>query len=107
MPENYKSTYFTDVSDITVAYHSNDPTHKYGPSYTWNEADRPIFAEQGWHMATDHEWRAHYDFVKTNVLKINESGTSHWNTDNSTNETGFTVLGSAHIYGAPLKAENT
>jgi len=107
MAENFRSTHFNDGSPITVYYHPNDPTHIYGPSYSWNDIVKPDFAPIGWHVATDVEWQALWNFVGGSGFKLKETGTNHWNNGNGTNETGFTAFGGAHIYGAALKAEGT
>jgi len=108
MVESFKCTHFNDGTDIPYYYFAADPAYKeYGASYTWTNIVKPNFAPVGWHVATDLEWRALYDFVGTSGLKLKEKGTTHWNTANGTNETGFTAFGSAHIYGASLKAEAT
>ncbi len=107
MVENFKSTHFNDGSPITINYHPDDPTHIYGPSYSWNDIVKPSFVPAGWHVATDVEWQALYDYVAGDGNKLKEIGSVHWNTANGTNETGFTAFGSAHIYGAALKTEGT
>ena len=107
MVKNYRSTHFNDGTPLNHSFHSGDTNQEYGASYSWNDVIQPNFAPAGWHVATDDEWRALYEFVQTNGLLLKEQGTDHWNTDNGTNETGFTAFGSAHIYGAPLKAEGT
>lgn len=108
MVESFKCTHFNDGTDITFYYFAADPANKeYGASYMWNDIIKPNFTPKGWHVATDKEWQALYDFVGGSGLKLKEKGTNHWNTANGTNETGFTAFGSAHIYGASLKSEAT
>jgi len=108
MQQSFMCTHFNDGTDIAYYYYAADPANKeYGASYLWNDIIKPNFAPTGWHVATDLEWKALYDFVGGSGLKLKEKGTTHWNTDNGTNETGFTAFGSAHIYGAQLKAEAT
>ncbi len=107
MTKNYECLHYTDGTEITVRYHKNDPTHEYGPSYAWNDIVKPNFTPDGWHVPTDSEWAELNDFVKGDGLKLKEKGTDHWNTDNGTNETGFTAWGGSHTYGAPLKVAAT
>lgn len=107
MVENYRAVHFIDGTEITVQYHSNDTNKEYGPSYSWNDVTKANFAPNGWHVPTDAEWRVLYEEVATLGVKLKEAGTTHWNTDNGTNETGFTALGAAHVYGASLKDETT
>lgn len=104
MTSNFNSTHYTDGTPIeSVTYHPNDTEHEYGAYYSWNDIVKPNFAPAGWHVATDDEFRALYEYVGTNGLKLKEAGTDHWNTDNGTNETGFTAYGSSFIYGGTLK----
>lgn len=107
MVENYKSTHYSDGTEIDYAYHPNDPEGEYGASYAWTDIVKENFAPEGWHVATFAEWQTLHDHVEGDGTKLKEEGTDHWNTDNGTNDTGFTAFGSAHIYGAALKAEGT
>ena len=107
MVENFESTHYNDGTEIEYAFHPNDPEGEYGASYAWTDIVKENFAPEGWHVATFAEWRTLYDHVEGDGTKLKEAGTDHWNTDNGTNETGFTAFGSAHIYGAALKAEGT
>jgi uncharacterized protein (TIGR02145 family) len=108
MVESFKCTHFNNGSDIAYYYYGSDPANKeYGANYSWNDIVKQNFAPNGWRVPTDVEWRALYEFVGTNGLKLKEKGTNHWDTANGTNETGFTAFGSAHIYGVPLKGSAT
>ncbi|MCX6257884.1 MAG: hypothetical protein NTW49_08325 [Bacteroidia bacterium] len=85
----------------------------YGLLYTWTAAmnNAPSsnnipsgvqgVCPNGWHLPSDAEWiqlRTFLDGDTSAYYKLRESGTSHWNSDNSniTNETGFTLLPGGH-----------
>ena len=110
MVQNFISTHYNDGTAINTAeyaWHSGDINQEYGLNYRWTATDNPNFAPEGWHVPTTDEWVALFEYVDGEVNKLKESGTDHWNSDNGTNETGFTALGSGHIYGQPLKTETT
>lgn len=107
MVENFECTHFTDGTNVSYGFHPDDTNYEYGASYAWTDIVKDEFAPAGWHVATFAEWQTLYDEVGGDGLMLKEEGTDHWDTDNGTNETGFTALGSAHIYGAELKAEGT
>ena len=107
MVENYECTHFNDGTELPHSFHPDDVNKEYGASYTWYDIVKPNFAPEGWRVATDLEWRALHDFVDGVSHALKEEGTDHWNSGNGTNETGFTAYGSAHIYGAQLKAEGS
>ena len=108
MVENYKCTHFADGSDLAaVQFHSGDVNEEFGASYLWTDIIKDNFAPKGWHVPTDEEWAALNSYIEGKGLLLKEPGTDHWNTDNGTNETGFTAFGSGHIYGAALKSETT
>ncbi len=105
MVENYECTHFSDGTAITHYYHPDDTNHAYGPSYSWNDIKTTGFVPDGWHVATNAEWQALYNYVSGAGVKLKETGTNYWNTGNGSNETGFSALGGAHIYGVALKSE--
>lgn len=107
MVENYRCTHFTDGTALDYQFHPDDVNKEYGASYSWHVIDNPNFAPDGWHVASDAEWLSLYESIEGDGLRLKESGTDHWNTDNGTNESGFTALGAAHIYGSPLKGDTT
>ncbi len=110
MVENYKCTKFTDgtaIADFEWAG-GNIVNKPYGGYYSWYDVTNPKFAPAGSHVATNQEWTDLWNYVKNVSNPIKESGTIHWNTDNGTNETGFTALGSGHKYGgADIKSYAT
>jgi len=106
--EDYKATHYTDGSDIEVFYHPQDANKEWPPSYIWNDIVKDNFTMDGWHVATNEEWKELSGFIGGDFLKIKESGTEHWKTDNGTNETGFTAIGVGHTHGgSPLKSYAT
>lgn len=110
MVENYKCTTYSDGTLIDIeerVWHVDDVDHEYGLNYQGAATSNPKFAPKGWHVPTKSEWLTLFDFVEWQGTKLKEEGTDHWDTDNGTNETGFTALGSSFIYGAPLKALTT
>lgn len=110
MVQNFKSTHYNDGTPIDVsnyAWHPDDTNSEYGLNYSWTSIDDSNFAPKGWHVPSNDEWTELFDYVQNNGNKLKVTGTDYWNTANGTNESGFSALGSAHIYGVPLKAETT
>ena len=104
MVENYKCT--TDANGDLIAgakWNNKDTAHEYGLAYRQIDIVQPGFAPQGWHVPSKEEIETLVNYVgQDNLLTLKELGTDHWNTDNGTNETGFTALG-ATVWFAPLK----
>jgi uncharacterized protein (TIGR02145 family) len=135
MAENLKVTHYRNGDPIphvtddgewgslsTGAYceYDNDPANveTYGRIYNWYAVDdsRGI-APEGWHVATDDEWKQLEIYLGMSLVeadatgwrgtdeggKLKEAGTVHWNSPNTgaTNESGFTALpgGYRNIYG--------
>ena len=126
MAENLKVTHYrngdtipnvTDYSawsDLTTgaccAYENNEAhVATYGLLYNWYAlVDSRNIAPQGWHMATDEEWKAlemYLGMSQSDVDdrawrgtneggKLKATGTTHWNSPNvgATNESGFSAL---------------
>ncbi len=110
MAQNFICTHYNDgtpIDAVDYAWHPNDVDHEYGLNYTGSAMLKSNFTPKGWHVPTNEEWGALFAYVENDGNKIKESGTEHWISDNGTNETGFTALGSAHIYGVALKTETT
>nr|WP_321411969.1 fibrobacter succinogenes major paralogous domain-containing protein [uncultured Allomuricauda sp.] len=103
MVENFESTHFTDGTDLPHTFHVDDVNKEYGAHYAWNDIVKENFAPEGWHVATNAEWITLVDFVENDGLRLKEEGTEHWNTDNGTNETGFTALGGGFAFSGPMK----
>jgi len=70
----------------------------YGRLYNWYAvSDSRNIAPAGWHVPTDTEWTTLTTFLGGESVsggKMKETGTTHWNTTNSTvdNSSGFTGL---------------
>jgi len=110
MVENFISTHYNDGTPIDaagIAWHADDVNHEYGLNYLGSVMLNPKFAPKGWHVPTKDEWDALFAYVENDMNKLKETGTDHWNLGTGTNETGFTALGSAHIYGEALKGSAT
>ncbi len=106
--QNFISTTYSDGTPIDgYAWHADDINHEYGLSYLGSVMLNPKFGIKGWHVPNNDEWAALFEFIGNDGNKLKESGTDHWNTDNGTNETGFTALGASHIYGSPLTGDAT
>lgn len=86
---------------------SNDSiVSKYGSLYNWYAAtDVRNIASLGWKIPTDTEWTTlttHLDGEAVAGGKLKETGTSHWNSPNTsaTNSTGFTARPGGLRYSA-------
>ena len=109
MVQNFKSTHYTDgiaIPNADYAWHPQDMDSEYGLNYKWTTIDNSNFAPEGWHVPSNSEWNELFDYVENDGNKLKELETDYWNTA-GTNETGFSALGSAHIYGSSLKSETT
>ena len=114
LAENFKAVHYNDGTPIpyfpkdedwlkahedkvgAYCYYNNDPElgKVYGALYNWYVASSPKIAPEGWHVATEREWR---DLsIHTAVFHLNEKGYEHWKYSDkvasATNETGFTAL---------------
>lgn len=111
MVQNYICTSYSDGTtmefDVDYTWHADDVNQEYGLNYKGATTFDPRFTPEGWHVPTKDEWLTLFDYVGWDGTKLKEEGTDHWTTDNGTNETGFTALGSSFIYGAPLQALTT
>lgn len=111
MVQNYICTHYNDGTamedSVDYLWHADDVNHEYGLNYKGTAMLNPKFAPAGWHVPTNEEWLTLIDYVGSDGTKLKEAGTDHWDTDNGTNETGFTALGSSFIYGVGLKALTT
>ena len=121
LASNLKSTHYSDGTAINGVYnYDNNASNAniYGKLYTWEAAMRGASSSSaspsgvqgvcptGFHLPSQNEWKTLYDYVKDHYevgganigKKLKESGTAHWETDNGTNETGFTALGSGEMF---------
>lgn len=68
----------------------------YGRLYNWYTViDGRGLALEGWHVATDAEWKALINCNGGNTVagdRLKEAGTEHWLSGTGTNESGFTAL---------------
>jgi uncharacterized protein (TIGR02145 family) len=114
MAENLRTTQYNDGTpipnvtdndewtDLTTGAYCNynnttnvDTIATFGRLYNWYAVNTAKLAPTGWHVPTDTEWTTLGSYLEKNiVLKLKETGTTHWpdsNTD-ATNESGFTAL---------------
>ena len=119
MRENLKTTKYkdgnliTNITDNTAwnsltygaySWYNNDIVNKptYGALYNWYATtDSRGLCPTGWHMPTDAEWTTLSTTLGGSTVaggKMKEPGSAHWaNADpSSTNESGFTALGSGY-----------
>ena len=125
LDENLKSAHYSDGTAITGVFdYNNNATisASYGKLYTWDAAmngagpttDSPSGVQgvcpTGFHLPSQNEWKTLLDYVKDHYevggsligQKLKEPGTTHWETANGTNETGFKAVGAGemHIVGS-------
>ncbi len=118
MKENLKTTHYANGDPINYAgscpavttpaycWYSNDINNKnkYGAIYNGYAAqDSRNICPAGWHVATDTEWTTLIDYLGgTSVAgaKIKETGTTYWNTANSTNSSGFSARGAGQSFSS-------
>lgn len=87
-------------------YYANDPGNgqRYGRLYNWHAVNDPRgLAPEGWHVASDAEWRQVTDFLGgEDAAGTKMKKSSGWSAKgNGTNESGFSGLpgGSRNLYG--------
>jgi uncharacterized protein (TIGR02145 family) len=106
MAENLRVTHDAQGNAITSYVYGGDQSTipVYGRYYTWHnmmngetQEGAQGIAPDGWHMPTDDEWQALFDFlggIGVAGAKLKTVGHKHWIevTNNATNETGFSAL---------------
>ncbi len=123
MKENLKTTKYKNATAIAFpnsnnagwqtnttgayAWYNNDIANKsiYGALYNWQAVNTGNLCPTDWHVSTDAEWTSLTDSLGGETIaggKLKETGTTHWNAANATNETEFTALpgGSRDISGS-------
>lgn len=121
LAENLKSIHYTDGTAISGVFdYDNNAslTGEYGKLYTWEAVMRGASSSSavpsgvqggcptGYHVPSHTEWETLYNYVKNHYevggsligQKLKETGTAHWETNNGTNETGFTAVGSGEMF---------
>lgn len=115
LTENFKAVHYNDDTPIphfpkdedwlkagedkvgAYCYYNNDPElgKVYGALYNWYVAGSPKIAPEGWHVATEREWRDLSIEIGA-AIHLKEKGYEHWKYSDklvkATNETGFTAL---------------
>ena len=122
--ENLKSTHYSNGQSINGVFdYNNDSSlgNEYGKLYTWDAAMNGAASSSaipsrvqgvcpvGCHLPSQDEWAMLKDYIHDHYAvsggligqKLKEAGTLHWVTNNGSNETGFSALGSGemHIVG--------
>lgn len=120
LAENLKSIHYADGDAIEEVYDYNDDASLsaiYGKYYTWDAAMRGASATEsnpsgvqgvcptGYHLPSEDEWKVLGDYVTSHYevpnheagMKYKVSGTTYWDTNNGTNETGFSARGAGRI----------
>jgi len=124
MAENLKVTRYNDGTDIThvtdgedwsllnspaYCWHNNDLSNKneFGALYNWFTVENSLLCPEGWHIPSGQEVEELFNIVGLSVagIKLRESGSDHWKDCpgwcESTNETGFTAVGSSGREASP------
>ncbi|HMD69343.1 MAG TPA: InlB B-repeat-containing protein [Chitinivibrionales bacterium] len=116
MVQNLKTTRFNDGTMIPQVkdsglwvfqgtpafcwFNNDSATYKnaYGGLYNWYAASSGKLAPTGWHVPTDPEWMALFNYyggqVQATSDSLREQGTAHWPAPNTgaTNSSGFTAI---------------
>lgn len=99
IPQITNSLDWENATDGAWCYYENrtDQGIIYGKLYNWFAVnDSRGLAPEGWRVPTVADFNILDTYIGGNYYKIKESGTTHWNTNNGTNETGFTALGAGY-----------
>jgi uncharacterized protein (TIGR02145 family) len=89
-------------SGAYCSYNNDSTTTNYGHLYNWYAAtDERHIAPQGWHVASDKEFKTLTKFLggeSSAGSNLKESGTSHWHSPNpnAVNKYGFSALPSGY-----------
>lgn len=96
----YAVTDSRNIANSSVT--SQEKVIKYGYLYNWYAVTNENgFAPDGWHVPTKAECEtliAEVGGESTGGQKLKEEGTDHWNTDNGTDDYGFTARGAGRRY---------
>ena len=131
LAENLKSNHYADGTAITGVFdydNNASMSASYGKLYTWQAAMRGASPNNnspsgiqgvcptGYHLPSISEWETLRNYVSSHYevgggligRKLKVSGTAYWDTDNGTNETGFSARGSGmmHIVGGDPAFQN-
>lgn len=103
IPNVTETAAWANLNSGAYCSYDNNENNKniYGLLYNWYAVnDSRNIAPEGWHVATDDDWRTLANYVSNNSGKLKEAGTKHWKSPNTgaTNETGFTALPGGQRY---------
>jgi uncharacterized protein (TIGR02145 family) len=102
IPYAANATEWTDYADSSTGawcYYNFDPVNSsYGKLYNWFAInDSRGFGYEGFHIPTEAEWTDLKSAVSGDGLKLKESGTTHWLTDNGTDDYLFGAKGNGDV----------
>jgi uncharacterized protein (TIGR02145 family) len=121
LASNLKSTHYANGSSISGVYDYNNSAataNEYGKLYIWSAVMNGTSSSSsspsgvqgvcptGYHVPSIDEWDALKAYVSAYYevnggligQKLKEPGTTHWETDNGSNETGFSAVGAGNMY---------
>ena len=98
----------TKANGLQCIYDDASTPGKWGRMYNWYAAtDTRSIAPKGWHVPSNKEWRALYDYAMSHCSKPNDSQSAanylccakEWDASNETdNGSGFTALPAGHKF---------
>jgi uncharacterized protein (TIGR02145 family) len=99
IPQITDNTEWANATEGAWCYYANSTNNglEYGKLYNWFAVnDARGLAPEGYRVPTQADFNTLDTYISANYYKIKEAGTTHWNTNNGTNETGFTALGAGY-----------
>ncbi len=89
-----------DFSSVTSGAYCYTDIEAYGMLYNWYAVtDNRKIAPEGWHVPSTSEWKELRSYLSSGLFmgsgageRMKESGTTHWNSPEGTNDCSFTAL---------------